>query len=188
MATFKGTLFFQDAASSYGWTEDYPVEAAGIGDAAALINALIPLRQDVLTDLHNIVAGRLSDAAILNDSQLVAGLPVPGLVVATIATQADPWSALMIRTEATSLYRGRKYFHGLLEATFTVGRVYDAGNALAAEWIALFDWIQANCKLRHIIAGNPVFDAITNVIPQREVNKKVGRPFNLLRGRRTTTA
>lgn len=188
MPNFQGTLFFQDLPSSYGWTENYYLEAADVSAARTELQEVVPLRAAVLTDLHKMVAARVSDVSVLNDSLLITGFPVVGDVMATIQTQCEPWTALLTRNESSSLYRGRTFFHGLLEATFSTGRIYDPINAQSVEWEALLEWIRLNCLLKHIVGAATVYDAFTNIYPLRQVNRKVGRPFNLLRGRRTTTA
>lgn len=188
MPTFQGTLFFQDLASSYGFTESYYMAAADIAAARTKLQDLVPIRLEVLTDLHNMVAARVSDVDILNDSLLITGFPLPGQIVATTLSQCEPWTALLTRNESSSLYRGRTFFHGLLEDTFTSGRLYDPGNANNAAWQILFDWIRDNCSLKHVLAAVAVYDAFTNILPLRQVNRKVGRPFNLLHGRRPTAA
>jgi len=187
MPIYAGTLFFQDLESSYGWSETYYQEHATIEDMVTSMNGRVSLRANVLVDINTMVAGRVSDTAILNDSLLLTGFPVPGQVVSTSTTAVEPWTALLVRIEATSLFRGRHFFHGILESTFIAGRTYDPANPEAADWTAFFDDILAFDRLRHIVADVPEFDVITSVIPQREVMKKVGRPFGLLRGRRPTT-
>jgi len=189
MPDYQGTLFFQDNASSYGWTENYFYEGVADIDAAlALLAVLIPLRAAVLTDRHNLAAGRVSDIAVLNDSKLVSGLPVVGDVVSTNLTVVQPWTALLTRNEATSLYRGRTFFHGTLETTFTSGRNYDTGNPQAADWTALFTEMVDRCSLKHKVGLVTLLTPYSAILPLRQVERKVGRPFNLLRGRRRTVA
>jgi len=188
-ADFQGTLFFQDNNSSYGWSENYYYkDATDIADALAKLAVLIPLRLAVLTDLHNLVAGRVSQIGIMNDSKLVSGLPLTGDVASTAVTAVQPWTALLTRNEATSLYRGRTFFHGVLENTFLPGRNYDPANGLNTEWLALFQEMVDRCALRHKVAGVKVLTLFSAVFPLRQVERKVGRPFNLLHGRRKIPA
>jgi len=187
--TAQGTLFFQDINSSYGWTENYYYkDAADLDAALSLLLVLIPLRVAVLTDIHNLVAGRISNVAIVNDSKLVTGLPVTGDLASTTITAVQPWSSLLTRNEASSLYRGRTFFHGVLEDTFLPGRSYDSANANNAAWQALFTEMKDRCALKHRVATVLTFTQFTAVLPMRMVERKVGRPFNLLRGRRRIAA
>lgn len=188
-ADFKATLFFQDLASSYGWSENYFYKQAADHDAVVTkVQIMLVLRLAVLTDLHQCVAARVSDVSVPNDSKLVSGLPLPGDVASTGSTIVQPWSALLTRNESTAFYRGRFFLHGVHEHTFLANRSYDPANAESADWIAFFLDIKDNCALRHIVAPPVVlYDNFTNIFPLRMVERKVGRPFNLLHGRRPTT-
>jgi len=187
-ADFVGTFFFQDLPSSYGWTEVFYTNAADIAAARTRFQEYIPLRAAVLTDLHKMVACRISQVDILNDSLLVQGFPIVGDVTATTLSQCEPWTALLTRNEAGSEHRGRTYFHGLLESTFTTGRIYDPVNAQSVEWEALLEWIRVNCRLRWLDGVTYMYTPFTDIYPLRQVNRKVGRPFSLLRGRRKIPA
>lgn len=180
------TLFLNDVAQSYGWTESYFTDQDTQVDAVNAMDALIPVRTNVLVDLCVLSAARVSDVAVLNDSQLSTNAPMTGALESTVLTAADPWSALNLRMEAGWTHRGRKYLHGVLEDTFNDNRSYNPANPNAAAWTAFFDHLVASYSLRSTIGGPEVYFALTQCIPIREVNKKVGRPFNLLRGRRPT--
>jgi len=189
MPDFVATLFINDNASSYGWSENYYLkDEDNIVDAADLFATIVPERLAVLTDLHTAVAARVSQIDIPNDSRLLTGFPAVGDLAATFDTQVQPWTALLTRNEATSLSRGRTFFHGVLEDTFTAGRVYNPTNPNNAAWQTLFTSIKDHCALRHIVADSVTLSDFSAVLPLRQVNRKVGRPFGLLRGRRPTTA
>ncbi len=186
MPNFQATLFFQDEAGTLGWSEPYYLENVDVDAAKIAMDALITARAEVLCDLYSIVAGRVSDVDVLNDSLLAEDLPVEGAIVSTSATAVDPWTALMVRIESTSAYRGRHFFHGVLENTFLPSRSYDPANPNNAAWVTWQTYLITNTLLKHKAGLTTVYSIITNAILQREVMKKVGRPFNLLRGRRPT--
>jgi len=186
MPNFQVTLFFQDDAGTLGWSEPYYIENVDIAGAKISMDTLIIARAEVLCDLYSIVAGRVSDVDVLNDSLLAEDMPLEGQIVSTSATAVDPWSALMVRIESSSLYRGRHFFHGVLENTFLPSRSYDPANPNAGAWDTWAAYLVTNTLLKHKAGLTIVYSALTNCILQREVMKKVGRPFNLLRGRRPT--
>lgn len=186
MATYQGTLFFTDAEGTYGFTEPYYLDALTPEAARTALDALAVARAEVLIDGCTIVAGRVSDVTITNDSLLCEDLPIDGQIVSTSITAVDPWTALMVRIESTSLHRGRHFFHGVLENTFLANRSYDPANPNNAAWVTWMTYLETNTFLRYKVAGVPTFGQVTAAILQKEVEKKVGRPFNLLRGRRPT--
>lgn len=189
MPQFACTAFFQDVAHGYGWSETYFIakpDPLGIQAARTAFDVLIAARLEVLTDIHEVSAGRVSDVAILNDSLLVAGLPLPGQVVSTVVTACEPWTCLNVRMEAGPEFRGRKFFHGILETTFQDNRNYAPANPQAAEWTALFTLLEDEWDLRveHPLLTH--YESITKCIPRRQTTRKVGRPFDLLVGRHRT--
>jgi hypothetical protein len=184
MPNFQQTLFLGDEGGTYGWSEPYYATYVDIDAAKIGLDALCTARAEVLTDLHQVVAGRVSDVDVLNDSLLAEDLPIDGAIAATSVTAVDPWTALMVRIESTSAHRGRHFFHGVLEDTFLPNRSYDPANPNNAAWVTWMTYLIDNTLLRYKLAGVPVYGVVTNAILQREVEKKVGRPFNLLRGRR----
>lgn len=183
MPEYQVTLFFQDVAHGYGWSESYFISRTDIDAARLKADDLVILRAAVLTDIHEIAGGRVSDVDIFNDSKLVANLPVPGDVVSTVVTACEPWTCLNVRMEASALFRGRKYFHGLLETTFLSNRNYDPANPQNAAWQALFTELEDNWDLRVDYPAAPHYESITKCIPIRQTTRKVGRPFALLVGR-----
>ena len=186
MPDFQVTLFLTDTEGTYGWSEPYYIEATTIEVGVPAMEALITERSLVLTDFNKIVAGRISDTAVLNDSLLATNTPLDGAIVSTSITAVDPWTALMMRVESTSAHRGRHFFHGVLENTFLADRSYDPANPNNATWVDWKDYLVTNTKLRYKLAGVPTYGTLTGAILQRMVEKKVGRPFGLLRGRRPT--
>ncbi len=186
MPTYQATLFLGDNDGTFGYSEPYYLTAATPAAAKTAMDALIGERIKVLVDIHSVFAGRVSDVAILNDSLLSAVTPLEGLIASTIATAVQPWTALNARCEAGAAARGRHFWHGILENTFQDNRHYDPANPNAAAWTAWVVFVAANTLLRHMVAAVPTYSAITDVIPIRETSKKVGRPFELLRGRRPT--
>lgn len=186
MPQYQQTLFFEDVDRSYGWSESYFRESPDPQLARTAMDSLIGFRLDVLVDLCQISAARVSDVDITNDSLLSVGLPLPGNVASTILTAADPWSCLNLRIEASDLYRGRKFIHGILENTFSDNRAWNPANPNAAQWLAFFTELEDNYNLRINSPGPFSYISITKCVPLKETTRKVGRPFGLLVGRRTT--
>jgi len=190
MPNFKCTYMFNDAAASFGWSETwYSKDVADYAAAETLAIGYFPVRQAVLVDRCKLLAVRISSVEVVHDSLIKKPTDGTGDVTSTSDTVVQPWTALLSRNQATALYRGRTYFHGVLEDTFDSGRDYDATNAQATAWTALKAFILANFALRHNAPPDPVsYEQFTEIILLRQVNRKVGRPFGLLRGRRKIPA
>lgn len=186
MPNYAGTLFFTDQLNSYGWSETYFVNNVTIAGGKTVVENLVGLRSDILSANCKIQAGRISDVLITRDSLLLDGLPLSGQIVATVADTVQPWTALNIRIEATSLNRGRKFLHGVTDDIFLTDRTYNIANPHAAEFTLFFNELVASFRLRVGGLLVPTYEAITNVIPIRETSRRVGRPFGVLVGRRAT--
>lgn len=186
MPNFQAIIFCEDVASTYGWSEPYYMDRANAAACRTDLETLITERVKVMSSVCQVVGGRVSDVAVLNDSLLVTNTPLVGLLAGTIATTQQPWSAFNVRMEATSLYRGRHFFHGCLDNTFLDSRYYDPANPNAVAWDDWLDYLISTTLLKHKVAGVDTYSILTDAIRLREVEHKVGRPFGLLRGRRPT--
>jgi len=182
-------LFFGDLAQSFGWTEVYWFAESDIAGAHAKMVLLKDDRINVLPDFYGIFGGRVSDVSITGDSLLLTGGPYIGAVgPATFADVCEPWTALLTREESTSLKRGRHFIHGIMQTTFTSNRQYNTTNPEALLWDTFMSFLVANTYNRIKTAGVYGYVPITDAFPLRMVERKVGRPFGLLHGRRPTTA
>jgi hypothetical protein len=188
MPNQQGVLFFEDIVGSLGWTEVYWLHDADTDTARTHLFTLAGLRAAAMADIYQVVAGRVSDVNLLNDSFLLVGLPIVGGIASTQLSATDPWSALNLRLECTSLHRGRLYMHGCMEAFFTApDRKYNPGNANdAAVQAFIAALLTATDRRVKATPGPFAYTPITAGIPQREVPHKIGRPFGLLHGRRRT--
>lgn len=184
----QAVMFFEDVSNTYGWTEVYWLDQADTGAARAALEVLIVDRADMLSSIHQIVGGRVSDAAVLRDSLLTTNTPIVGAIAATALSATEPWTALNVRLECTAAHRGRLFMHGCLEDFFSQpDRLYDDGNANDGAVQAFMADLLVTYR-RITVAGVPTFLPITAALPLRQVAKRVGRPFGLLVGRRPIAA
>lgn len=189
MADFQGTFFFRDTGRSFGWTESYYLTSTNHNTAATTLGLLATDRLAFMDPGNYLDQIRVSDINIERDSVLVLSSPRPG--TATIAAGVkgtDPWTALMFRVESGFAYRGRKYCHGCLNDIALSSRAYDGTNPNDAAVQSYIANLVGNFKLKtKDTVGPPVvhnLQVISQVLPQRLVEHRVGRPFGLLVGRR----
>jgi len=181
---FELTMFVKGVAMNVGWSEKYYYDAADFPAALAEVNVLTPLRAACLSNLFTIDFVRISKTDVDGDSIIVEA-DSPGLT--TNPPVFEPSACLLIRIEAGSERRGRRFLHGVPVAVFMANGDYDEG---------AFESTDTEAYIAHIIGlnyllrtgvnpGPPVYRIITNGFGQRLTTHRIGRPFGLRRGRRS---
>lgn len=187
MPNFAMTFFFQSiAGAQYGWSETYywGGDAEGLDTTNTEAAAMSTLRQAILVDSCEVMAWRISNVDVTGDSVLGAPTVGTGTIDSTMHLPVDPWSCLLLRMEAGSTKRGRKFLHGVPEDFFTAAQLYDGANALNAAVLAFRNHLKnTSYKLQVRTAGVRSYPAITNTTPQRKAFHQIGRPSGGYRGR-----
>jgi hypothetical protein len=187
MANYKITQFFTDAVNQTGWSESWYISAAS---AAAGLTAFAPVataRQALLNDVASLFAIRASNVDTPRDSLYQAsGLPLVGSIATATYPLAGVWDCLLVTAQnTTNNLFGHIFMHDVPAGIF-VGRVYVPSHTSGINWVTNFATWQTALVTATILkrAKGPVYDAVTSVIGQRRTERRLGRPFDALRGRR----
>lgn len=187
MSQFLGQLFFNLAgARPAGWSETYHLISTTYSEAQADLGNLLDDRLAMTTSSVTCVYARVSDEAIRGDSLLLPRLfPLAGTFAGK--TFQEPVS-LLLREEATALYRASRWVHGLPFSNFSAT---DASYQPDPAWLVFYgeyrDRLIATTRLRVKDKTNParpiIFPSVTAVQQVGVRGRKQGRPFGLQRGR-----
>lgn len=190
MAKFKMTWFFEDSVDSVGWSENWWVEAADNVTAISDVSAYSALRAALLLDSSSIVAVRACNVDGRRDSYFQqSGLPVNGTIVRATYPLAGVWDCLLCRRDVvTSDQLGHMFLH-IVPAGIFIGRKYVPGNVTGIGWIAKFNAFDAEVTsgtylLRQVRPTFTLYPPCTYFAGIRRTERRLGRPFDALRGRR----
>lgn len=184
MATYALTLAINKSSGSTGCSETYYVDSASYADADILLVALVAARVAILASIWEVVWGRVSLEGVAGDS-ILEYFREAGDITADPADVAQPWTALLTRLEAGPGDRGRKFLHGCPEDFWTDSLVYDPGNPNNADVQAYLDLTGSAPYLLKTDGG---FVEVTAHSALRATSHRIGRPFGLLVGRRSSPA
>jgi len=188
----KFTAFFRDTLNTIGWTESYYTPSGSVTTAAlnAYDTGVLAFRKACLSDTCFVDALRLSNTDHPRDSLILAP-PVnqQGTIASATHKPVGPWDALLIRQEGpTSNVFSHLFMRGCPQEIFN-GRFYvpigtfpaTFKTALDAYYAAL---ISQGLALRKVVGGTPTYPLLTSQAYLRRTERKAGRPFDPLRGRR----
>jgi hypothetical protein len=184
---FVGQLFFKDSFTGLGWSEKYWLNASGYDSAMTKLTAIRTARVALFSTQVSVIYSRVSNPSVKGDAKIVGGTieSVPGTLTAT--DQSHPSLCLLIRQEDAVGKHANRYLHAVPEEIQTAG-VYDPDSL--AGWAAKIEAydtaVTSNSVLLHVPRGDVVTatsSAIESMITIRVSNKKVGRPFDLVRAR-----
>lgn len=194
----QATIFF-GAPGKIGWTERYFLNALTYEQAKTDTDNLVDVRRALSTSDLSLAYVRISDVGIKGDSVVSVSPGINGTFpdVVNGPGNTEPWTALNIRLEGGTLYRGRKFIHGLPQALMG-GSFFTP----SADWTNLFTAYVALLKsacclyVRDKTVAQPaapmppimVKQGITNVLIIGTTTRHVGRPFGLQVGRRLVRA
>ena len=191
-----GQMFFK--VENYGWSENYWLTKPDLDSARIDLEALVTTRLATLylQGKPRLVYARVSQTAVKGDAQALGFMPRLGTFqVAAPDVDSDPPNdyngCIMVRFETALGKHSNMYFHGVPD--FRVTEESWAFNAQVGDWktamLAHINSMQTLCAIRVKTSPPatvpPVYDyqAIARVVPRAYTHKKLGRPFDLHRGR-----
>lgn len=191
-APFKVTLFFHDASSinGAGFSENYHWNATSYANVQTalpdFINARLGLSSfNVVFDAVRIsYPGQKYQDLLLTPSLLGITLPASGTFT---PTSGDPTgeapidTCLLWRVRDVNNYHTTLYMHGVPSGVLEGSNFVpdDAWNTVEIAWTGK---LTANVMVKQ--PKTPNYSGVTAVDYIRASNRKVGRPFNVARGRR----
>lgn len=186
---FMGTLFFN--VYQFGFSETYPIEDTDYASAAAKLLAIKNDRLALAVNDVELVGARLSDTDTKNDSYPLGwSFPQAGTFATTptdLTYNAEV--ALRIRIFGGALKRSHRFLHAVPKSQVNA----DGFKALTGPFAtALTTWLGAieadvsiATKLKGVVVPPfYVYTAITGTEVDDMEGRKIGRPFDLPRGRR----
>jgi hypothetical protein len=191
MAMFQVTCFMENVLTAVGWTEPWYISAGDYAAAKAAMEAVIPNRMGCATANTFLRALRVSDVTLRGDALIaVYGDGHPGTIDPTAHADAGPFDAVLVRKDTDPpIHHGFMYMRGWPEDVFVGRQIKANGFVMVGAGPSFFNSILAGTfHFRHLPVGQPVanatYPAITELTAIRRVSRRVGRPFDQLRGRR----
>jgi hypothetical protein len=163
------TYFFKDVTTgSAGWTETFYMSAGTLAGALLIAGpqgAIMNARLRLLHPDYQLSAVRVSDVAILRDSLILANAGDTGTGQWGGAgphagdTSEEPYDALLIRMEASSLKRRSFLMRGLPSSVITHTRQYNPDGVWTAAFNVWRTTMLANnvSQIRSQTTGTPTF-------------------------------
>jgi hypothetical protein len=183
--TVKASVFFVGTEPVCGWTETvyFPGNDL-VGFSGALLTGYSPKRMALSpSDIKiigwrlNIIGSRKSSLTSIND--------IPGTFGSPPAT--EPWSALLLNFLKPPNYSINRYMHGVPDSEVTSG-LYTPSGPYSTNFGTFQTWMASNTVLwarNPAIVGSPKAEvSFTAINPKKMVSHRIGRPFDLLVGRR----
>lgn len=174
-----------------GWSESFYDNASSLSVATSDFTTLMTNRTGIMLATTVSDGYRISNVDHPRDG-VVSGPPAgttPGLLTGPGFTPAGVWDCLLVRLDVAGLTAFNKRFLHMMPAQVFLGRTY-LGAAAPAPWPAnMALWLNLLAagtiwQVRKVVAGSPVYTPITQAVPQRRTERRLGRPFDTLRGRR----
>jgi hypothetical protein len=188
MPVYVGTGFFGTA--NYGWSESYGMSQATPAEAVTNLTSILTLRLAMCFSDVSLIGAMVSDTAVKGDSYpTLISFPLPGTWVGTTGEQtAARGNCLRLLMLSAPTIRGNRYLHGIPETQFTktfyapTTPFVTAFGAYASALVSTFGTLT---RIKGAVTP-PFFTwtQYTGFEEQGQDFKKVGRPFNLPRGRR----
>jgi hypothetical protein len=190
MPYFKATWFFTDIIDTVGWTENWWVFTTDAAAALTVVSNYATVRAALLLDSTSITAIRVSSVGMPRDSlYLGTGLPVAGTIGRISNPLAGVWDVLLCRRDvANNNLLGHMSLH-MVPGSIFAGRVYVPGGASSIGWAAKFtafgvEVTNGNYLLRQKSGVTWGYIPCTTFLGVRRSERRLGRPFDGLRGRR----
>jgi hypothetical protein len=190
MPQYKVTFFFQDNTNQTGWTESWWSTNTDGVSALTAWNPTFTARLALLMNYCQITEVRVANVDHPRDSIYAGYAPGTGTISNTSHPGCGPWDALLVRRDVAPLTLfGHVFMRGIPQAIFT-GRVYGSADSYMATWTANFTtWRSAllaiPAQLRKGTTTPPTYPNMTDLFGIRRTERRVGRPFDALRGRRS---
>ena len=183
---WKCTLFGEYTQAPAGWSENYYIPGPQAADALVKLQAIKDARRDLMQSEYRFTYMRVSDAGIKGDAYIK--YIAPAAQFGTIdAAPMPPVVAAIVREETNDGYHIDRYLHGLaLDQLLDNQQADPAKHNWAAAFTAYNNIIQADTIMwvKDKVTGVYEQKAVVNVLTQKVRSHKIGRPFDLYRGRR----
>jgi hypothetical protein len=186
-------MFFDKSDMETGWSETYYSTMPDIASAGTAFDTLCQARMGVALDSVAMMGRRICNMDSQRDGYM--GGPVPNFAVGQLPGSTfhstGLGDALLMRMDTPAYIAfNHKFLHFPPQEVF-VGRQYNQTNA-PPPWIPNWTaWVSAVTSgqwsvIRQTGHGQtPILQPCANASALRLVTRRLGRPFGLLRGRRT---
>jgi hypothetical protein len=188
-----GILFFNKYGfvPNAGWAEVYFFLKDTYADAVTALQAIRDARLPTLSGDCQLVGARVSNTDVKGDSEpLTWTFPEPGtFATGTADPTAPPEIVLRALYYAGTLKRGSRWVRCIPSSQIAAGGLYTPTGPYTTAVTAYWDAVRDNACLGTRIPGAvaPPFYSLTSYTsytPKGQDVRKIGRPFDLLRGRR----
>lgn len=186
MPNYRLNFIFTNNLNRAGWAETWYAEAADHAEAQGKMDAYVPLRSDLMTENTVLAHGRASNVDPPRDS-LIKEYNTPGTIDPVTHPPVTIWDALLVRKDrAEFTNQGRVFLHDVPQDVF-LGRDLNPtvpayfATALAA-WVA--GVVAQGFQFRITTGFGFGYISIAFMTALRLTEHRVGRPFDVLRGRR----
>lgn len=190
MPVFKNTYFWS-SESNEGWSESFYVEAGDIEEARTRLDTMLPLLLALRDSHFQVDYARTSDVGIRGDSlPSAAGVfPQPGTYTPPLgAVDLEANSALLVELFVDSLTKNHWFLRGLTTSKIA-GRVVQVEATWDANFAFVVNEITTNGYQTRTKNPTPpptkIYRPIIDAFVVRATARKPGRPFNVVRGRRS---
>jgi len=192
MATFKVTWFFQDTVDGTGWTENWWCNSTTADAAYASVSNYASVRPRLMLDTSIITQVRVSSIDTPRDSLITSLVGAVGAIAHATYPSAGVWDALLCRRDVAGYnLLGHVFFHQVPAAIFN-GRVYNPAGTVSPVWAtSLTSYVTEVTNGTYLLRkktapGVYSFVPCTQFIGLRRTERRLGRPFDALHGRRAT--
>jgi hypothetical protein len=193
MPVFRGTVFFNDPTYTLGWSENWFFNADSWVAGLVLLTGYYPLRAALMMKTSYVTALRVSNVDHQRDGLFssVATAAGQGAIDPAVHPAAGLGDCVLFRKDDNTSY---KYFNKLflqsVPGEIFLGR--QLADPIPAFWLTPLNAYQAyvldptkqflvRAKLG---TGGYLYQALSYFAPLFRTNRKPGRPFETLRGRR----
>jgi hypothetical protein len=191
MANYKATIFFRDTTYNIGWTETWWLSATDPETALTQLANYPTVRKALLMSTSSMVAIRVSNVDHGRDSTYqTTGFPIAGTVNSTTYPIAGVWDCLLCRRDNNLGNTLGHVFLRTVPAGIFLGRDYAPGNISAIGWVAAFaafvtEVTSGTYFMKDKLSGGGFgYQLCTQFVGMRRTERRLGRPFDALRGRR----
>jgi hypothetical protein len=191
MPTFRCTWFFTSDKYQVGWTENWWTTATDAPTASGLVSNYKVVRAALLSDAAKIITVRIASVDHPRDSFFApTGYPVAGGIAEATYPLAGVWDALLCRRDLAFYNLLGHIFLHFVPAGIFVGRVYTPGSGTPSSWPSAFTafgneiTVGGPYLLRKSTGGVITYPQCTYFNGQRRTERRLGRPFDALHGRR----
>ena len=183
----KIVALFEQSSPTAGWAETLYYSGSDLGAASDYMVTYWPLRLAIAPSIVSVVGGRASVIGQRRTSKL---LQVPTDNTGTYNSEditTEPWSALQYKLSFNFSITVTRFWHGIPQSQVTDGK-YTPVTGYKTAVTALLNSLKANTMIYAKDPTDPTlpknFYTPTDGVPGKLTSHRVGRPFDLLVGRR----